>query len=232
MKESIDHDIPVLIQFTNQYQWVVVTGYDDTKTLYGFDGSQGYWGKSPAEPAGYEEGLFILPDWYGKLAHAFILGKKKKPIVKIDDAIRRGIQIMERMQERGYYKNSVAYMRNDENFNDLGDNELLQMRNRISSWIGQPIDQRAVMGWCMNPLRNSKELDNKIVAFNAVHGLCWTSHDVLWIAWKALGEFMGDEPLNWARGLQSKIVRNAIADCFDIVCRHDESILSNLKGAF
>jgi hypothetical protein len=232
IKDSIDRDIPVLIQFTNQYQWVVVSGYDDTKTLYGYDGSQGYWGKSPAEPAGYEDGLFILPDWYDKLAHAFILGKKKNPGVIIDDVFRRGIQIMERMQERGYYKNSVAFMRNDDNFRDLSDEQLLHLRSRISKWIGQPIDQRAVLGWSMNPLRQGKELNNKMVAFHAVHGLSWTTHDVLWIAWKAIGEYMGGELLDWAKGLQSKIVRNAIADCFDMVCRHDEDILSNLKEAF
>lgn len=232
VKDSIDRDIPVLMQLMKGYQWVLITGYDDNKAFYGFDGSQGYWGKSPAEPEGYEDGLFILPDWYEKLAHAFILGNKKNSGLTIDDVFRRGIQIMERMQEKSYFKNSISYMRNDENFNNLDNEQLLLMRSRISKWIGQPIDQRAVLGWCMNPLRKGKELDKKIVAYNAVHGLCWTTHDVLWIAWKALGEYMGGEPLDWANGLKSKIVRNAIADCFDIVCRHDEGILGNLKDAF
>lgn len=232
IKDSIDRDIPVLIQYVNQYQWVIVTGYDDKMTLYGYDGSQGYWGKSPAEPEGYEDGLFIQPDWYEKMAHAFILGKKKKPGVTLDDVFQRGIQIMEQMQQKGYYKNSAAFMRNDDNFKDLSDHHLLNMRKRIAQWIGHPIDQRAVLGWSMNLLRNSKELNNKIVAFNAVHVLCWTTHDVLWIAWKALGEYMDGDPLDWAKGLQNKIIRNAIADCFDIVCRGDERILSSLKQHF
>lgn len=58
------------------------------------------------------------------------------------------------------------------------------------------------------------------------------SHDVLWIAWKALGEYMDGEPIDWAKNLQFKVVRNMIADCFDIVCHGDESILHHLKEGF
>lgn len=39
-----------------------------------------------------------------------------------------------------------------------------------------------------------------------------TTHDVLWIAWKSLGEYMSGEQLDWANGLKNKIVRNAIVD--------------------
>ena len=49
-------------------QRVLVTGYDDEGTLYGLDGSCGYWGVSAAEPSGYEGELFVLPDWSDKLA--------------------------------------------------------------------------------------------------------------------------------------------------------------------
>lgn len=232
IKASVDRDVPVLIQLMYKYQWILVTGYDDTGALYGFDGAQGYWGESPAKPVGYEDGLFILPDWYEKMAHAFILLKKKQSNVTIQDVFKRGIKIMESMHEKGYFRNSVEYMRNDLNFENLNDENILKMRNRISQWIGQPIDQRAVMGWCMNPLRIGKELNKEILAFNAVHGLCWTTHDVLWIAWNAIGEFKGGDPLDWANGLKNKTIRNSIADCFDIVCRHDEGILGNLKEAF
>ncbi|MDF2800998.1 MAG: hypothetical protein K0S61_901 [Anaerocolumna sp.] len=232
IKASIDQDIPVIIQFKKDYQWVTITGYDDNKTLYGLDGSQGYWGKSPAKPTAYEDGLFIMPDWYNKMAHAFILGKKKETKLTIEDVFIRGIQIMEFIQKRGYYKNSVSFMRNDDNFLKLDENQLLQMRDRISMWIGQPIDQRAVLGWSMKNLSNSSATNDKIITYNRVNDLCKTSHDVLWIAWKALGEYMDGEPIDWAKNLQFNVVRNMIADCFDIVCRGDESILHHLKESF
>lgn len=106
------------------------------------------------------------------------------------------------------------------------------MRDRISGWIGQPIDQRAMLGDAMNPLRTGKELNKEIAAFNAVYSLCWTSHDVLWIAWRGIGEYMDGDKLEWARGLKNKTIRRMIADCFRMVCDHDEYILDNLREGF
>jgi hypothetical protein len=233
IKSSIDKDIPVLTLFGDIYQWVLITGYDDEGALYGYDGSQGYWGKPYAQPAGYDEtGIFFMPDWYEKKGHAFILGAKKESIVTIQDVFKRGIKIMESMQEKKFYSNSVEYMLNDANFDNLNDDGLLKMRDRISGWIGQPIDQRAMLGYAMNPLRMDKEPNREIVAFNAVHRLCWTSHDVLWIAWRAIGEYMGGDTLDWSRGLKNKTVRRMIADCFKMVCDHDKYMLDELKEVF
>lgn len=67
----------------------MLPGYDEEGTLYGLDGSQGYWGASPAEPSGYEGELFVLPDWSDKLAHAFVLGKRKEPGLTVDDITGR-----------------------------------------------------------------------------------------------------------------------------------------------
>jgi hypothetical protein len=232
IKNSVDKDIPVLLQLTHKYQWVLITGYDDC-ALYGFDGSQGYWGESPAKPTGYDEnGMFILPDWYEKMAHVFILGKKKPPTVNIHDVFRRAIKIMESMKEKRYFRNSVEYMRNDANFDNLNDEELIKMRDRISQWIGQPIDQRAMLGYGMNPLRIGKALNQEIEALNGVHELCWRTHDVLWISWKGIGEYMGGVKLEWARGLKNKVIRNMIADCFNLVCDSDDMILDYLRNGF
>ena len=232
IKTSIDKDIPVLIQLTHKYQWILVTGYDSC-TLYGFDGSQGYWGESPAKPTGYDEnGMFILSDWYEKMAHAFILGKKKQPTVNIQDVFKRAVKIMESMKVKRYYRNSVDFMRNDANFYNLSDNDLINIRDRISQWIGQPIDQRAMLGYGMNPLRIENTLNKEIIALNGVHELCWRTHDVLWIPWKGIGEYMGGDKLEWAKGLENKTIRNMIADCFNMVCDNDDMILDYLKEGF
>lgn len=95
IKASIDQDIPVLALFGRVYQWVLVTGYDENATLYGLDGAQS-WGEPDAASAGYDEnGLFIMPDWYEKAGHAFVLGAKKEPTVTMRDVCKRGTRIME-----------------------------------------------------------------------------------------------------------------------------------------
>ena len=232
--ESINKDIPVLVQFKYQKQWVLITGYEgNNEILLGLDGSQGYWGKSAANPDSYEKGLFVMIDWYEKLSHAYILGEKKSPTKDIRDVFKRGIKIMQSMQTKGYYRNSVDYVRKDVNFMNLSDDKLLEIRNRIAKWIGQPIDIRAMTGSAMNPIKNDKALGVKeTVALHKVHGLCWTVHDVLWIAWFAIGQYKKGNKLDWAKGLQNQVIRNVVADCMDFVNRHDEMILSALKEAF
>lgn len=233
IKASIDKEIPVLALFGEIYQWVLITGYDDDGALYGYDGAQGYWGKPVNEPAGYDEnGLFVMPDWYEKKGHAFILGDKKEPTVSMQDVFKRGIKIMESMKEKGYYKNTVDFMLNDANFDSLTDDELIKMRDRISAWIGQPIDQRAMLGSAMNPLRANRPPDKETIALNEVNRLCWTMHDVLWIAWRAVGEYMGGDKLDWAKGLKNKTIRRAIADCFAFIRDHDDYMLDELKKGF
>jgi len=233
IKTSIDRDVPVLALFGRLYQWVLVTGYDDDGVLYGLDGSQGYWGNPTAQPAGYDEnGLFIMPDWYEKAGHAFLLGAKKPPSITMQEVFARGIRIMEAMATKKYYSNSVDFMLNDANFENLTDAELLVMRDRIAGWIGQPIDQRAMLGSAMNPLRFGEQPSKEIIAMNEVNRLCWTIHDVLWIAWRGIGEYMGGDPLDWARGLKNKAIRRMIADCFAFVRDHDEYMLEALRNGY
>lgn len=55
---------------------------------------------------------------------------------------------------------------------------------------------------------------------------------LLWVAWKAIGEYMAGAPIEWAGGLKNKTIRSVIADCFEIVKRHDEMILEHLKKGF
>ena len=89
-----------------------------------------------------------------------------------------------------------------------------------------------MLGYAMNPLRIGKEPNKEIVAFNEVNRLCWTSHDVLWIAWRGVGEYMDGDKLHWAKGLKNKTIRRMIADCFVFVSDHDEYMLDELKKGF
>ncbi len=233
IKASIDKDIPILALFGRTYGWVLVTGYDGDGVLYGLDGSQGYWGKPYEKPAGYDEtGLFIMPDWYEKAGHAFILGDKKESSVTMQDVFKHGIKIMETLKEKNYLRNSVNFMRNDSNFESLTDEELIKMRDRISCWIGQLIDQRAMLGYAVEPLREGTELNKETLCLNRIHELFCETHDVLWVPWKGIGEFMEGDRLEWAKGLKNKAIRNMIADCFELVCNNDDKILDYLKQGF
>ena len=71
-------------------------------------------------------------------------------------------------EKKKFYSNSVEYILNDANFDNLSDEELLIMRDRISAWIEQPIDQRAMLGYAMNPLRIGKTL-NKEIALSTLY---------------------------------------------------------------
>jgi hypothetical protein len=160
------------------------------------------------------------------------LGEKKQPTVNIKDVFCRAIKLMVNMQEKKYYANSVDFMLNDANFENLTDEELLKMRDRIAKWIGQPIDQRAMLVSAMNPLRAGQTPSKEVIAMNEVNRLCWTTHDVLWIAWRALGEYMGGDRLEYARGLKSKTIRRVIADCIAFVRDHDEFMLEEVKKGY
>jgi len=99
IKSSVDKDLPMLAVFSGKYHWQLITGYDDEGTLYGLDGSQGFWGKPEPAPAGYDEnGLFVMPDWYEKGGHIFVLGEKKAPAVTMRDVFTRGARIMKYMK--------------------------------------------------------------------------------------------------------------------------------------
>ena len=227
---SIDRGIPALLQLTHRCQWVLVTGYDDAGALYGLDGSSGYWGPSPALPDRYEDGHFVLTDWYAKLAHAFILGPKRAPGVTLDDALARGARILAWSRERGGFANTLAFLQDDAAVQNLDDAALTDLCMRLREWIGQPIDMRATLGWATNPMRLGQPPSRRTRALDAVHQLCWTTHDVLWIAWHLVGMYLPGEAEAWAQGLRDPAKRRALADCVDIVCRHDEGILEQLRA--
>ena len=233
IKALVDREIPVLAYFGKKYEWVLVTGYDGKQALYGFDGSQGYWGSPAVLPAGYEDdGLFVMPDWYEKGGCAILLGEKKAPAVSMDDMLKRAVFLMEKMREHGYYRNSVRFMRDDSRFADLSDQALLGMRDRIAGWIGQPIDQRAMLGEAVKQLCAHKELTRKILFLNRIHELCWQTHDVLWVPWRGIGEYMEGDRITWAKGLRNKSVRNMVAGCMEMVCNNDDRILEYCKKAY
>lgn len=241
IRRSIDADNPVLMQFEQGLQWVVITGYDDEGSLYGYDGSYGYWSSSKAEPDSYDGNVFHLASWYPKMLRAIVLGDTFTPTVTMTDAYRRDLGIME--YTAGLFERSEQYVRDDGNFAGLDLDGLVRMRDRISQFIGLPIDMRSVVSWHIPVppervlLRYSDDLMNSPVGAcerehlsSTLNSCCCYIHDTLWIAWRAVGEFMGGAKEDWGRELSDPAIRRVVADVIGIVAHYDRDIHDVLKA--
>jgi len=240
IKNSIDCNKPLLMQFGQGLSWVVVTGYDDDGGIYGYDGSYEYWGKNLAEPDSYDGKLFLMADWHTKMTQMIILGEPFEPTVTMTDVYRRAARIME--HTNGLFTRSEQYMLDDANFADLDADSLVRMRDRISQFIGLPIDMRSVVSWHIPvPLekvltRHSKQLSKSNIdpceqdyLFTMLNWGCCYIHDTLWIAWRMVGEFMDGAKEDWGQRLSDPAIRRVVADVIGIVAHYDRDIYDVLK---
>jgi len=227
IKTSVGKNKPVLFQLNEMVgHWMIIIGYDDDNmTLYGYDGSFGYWGKNPINSCEYEDKYFFTNNWYEYLNKIVIFGDRKEPSLDMKAVYSRASKIMQEMQEKKYFQNSHAFMMDDSNFVGKSLDELITIKKNISQWIGLPIDMRSVLCWHINV----KQSDPWYYYLKAIDSYCCGTHDILWIAWRAIGEYMDGEEKYWARGLENKIVRRAIADVIEIVAKNDVLILERLK---
>ncbi len=229
IRHSIDANRPVLMNFGTFYDWFAITGYDDENgRLYGYDVSQDNRDIFPAAE-GYEDGMFYLKGWYGEMTEAVVVTGKAAPSVTYDDVFRRMIHILETMQEKGFFKRSAEYLRNDVNFENYDNGNYSKLAQRIDGFIGLPIDQRAVTSWCFDYLTRVEELKEKWQFFKRISALYNNTHDICWIAWRMVGAYGTAPKDECVKALASPIVRRAIADIIDIVRNNDESVLSCLR---
>lgn len=240
IRNSIDYDKPVLMQFEQGLSWVVVTGYDDDGCIYGYDGSYEYWGRNLAEPDSYGGKLFRMADWHAKMTQMIILSEPFEPTMTMTDVYCRAAKIME--HTCGLFTRSEQYMLDDANFVDLDADSLVKMRDRISQFIGLPIDMRSVVSWHIPVpsdkvlIRHSKQLSESDIdpcerehLFTMMNWACCYIHDTLWIAWRAVGEFMGGTKEEWGQRLSDPAIRRVVADVIGIVAHYDRDIYDVLK---
>lgn len=227
VKQSIDANRPVLVNFGSLYDWFPIIGYDDeTDQFYGYDGFKDNWDKSAAE--GYEDGMFYLSRWYEEMTEAVVVTGKSTPRVTFDDVFRRMIQILETMVDKGYFKHSAEYLRDNANFKNYDDVKYAQLAERIVQFIGLPIDQRNVISKCFEGLPQVEALKDKWQHFKRITALYNNTHDICWIAWRMVGAFGTAPEDECVKALASPIVRRAIADLIDIVGNNDKLVLSCL----
>jgi len=229
VKRSIDTDRPVMMNFGPYYDWFAVTGYDDEAgRLYGCDGSQGYWGPFPAAE-GYENELFYMSRWYEEMTEAVVITGKTTPSVTYDDVFQRMIRILETMLEKGDFKRSASYLRENANFENYDEEKCRQLAQRIDMFIGLPIDQRPVASWCFYRLTQVDALEDKWQFFKRIIELYDNTHDICFLAWRMVGASGTAPKEEVVKALASPIVRRAIADVIDIVRNNDELVLRCLR---
>ncbi|MCL1887488.1 MAG: C39 family peptidase, partial [Kiritimatiellaeota bacterium] len=130
VKNSIDASRPALMNFGPLHNWYVVTGYDaETGRLYFRDVSQINVEGFPA--GGEREGdSLCLGGWHEAMTDAVVVTGKAAPAVSYDDVFKRMIHIFETMQEKGYFKNSAAFLRDNANFENYDDEKFAQLAQR------------------------------------------------------------------------------------------------------
>lgn len=229
IKQSIDADRPVLLNFGLYYDWFPVTCYDDeTDRLYGYDCLQDSWDKYTAAE-GYEDGMFYLTRWYEEMTEAVVITGRTEQSITYDDMFQRMIRILETMLENGYFKRSADFLLDNANFENYDDEQYRQLAHRIEMFIGLPMDQRNVTLLCFNNLAQDKTQKDKWQYFKRISSLYDNTLNICWIAWRMVGAF-GTAPADeCAKALVSPIVRRAISDIINIVRNNDELVLSCLR---
>ena len=114
IKKSIDADRPVLMNFGPHYTWCVIIGYDDQNgAIYGLGGNAGWNDYWKDKPDSYEGDMFVISQWYEHMTETVIITGKTAPTVIYDDVFKRIINMLETMDETGYFKRTVDYLEND-----------------------------------------------------------------------------------------------------------------------
>ena len=218
---SIDRGVPVLMQYRRNSLWLLVTGYGGNLELYGYDGARmAPHEKMDPPPDSYQKELFCASNWHENAKRVVILGEKCEPTATLADAIARNERIMRPIFEQNYYQAAADYIRDDKNFK--GRVKLRRQAERISGFIGVPINARSVTAWFSETLMNSGDAKTR-ECFGALAHLCSEMHDICWVAWHAVGTYKR-KPRRYIRLLADPVYRDMLAAVVERVGSKDREI--------
>lgn len=227
--DSIDHNIPVLLQYQADHLWLLVTGYDETMALYGYDGgsSAEFYQKMTPAPDSYDDKLFHATNWYEAMQRAVIMGEKSDPWISLDDVITRNAAVMQPIFDDDYYGRAARYIRDDGNFRDEETNLRTQAK-LIGEFIGVPISARSIVSWFMFDHLNNNCEDKHRQLFNWVAGCCCDIHNICWVAWRGVGLFEPQSERFHAK-LADSLYRKMLAEVVELVGIKDRQIYESLS---
>lgn len=223
--DSIDRDMPVLALFGGKYSWVLVTGYDERGTLYGLDGHE-TWGEPYERPASYDgEGRFVLPDWFERRGHAFILKGKKPCAVTKRDVLCRSLRLMEDLQGKAWLRRSEDWLKDDRRFDGLTDDGLLAHLERVIRWMSMLTEQRSVCARAMESW--AKEFPALSRVSELMHQQC----RLLWQVWSTAVDARSVDRLALARRMCSRAVRQLLVQSIESFMACEEAIIREIRRA-
>ena len=228
IRDSIDDGMPVLLQYRADQLWLLVTGYDDTTALYGYDGGAyaDYYQMMTPAPDRYEGKLFHAANWHDAMTRAVIVGGRCTASVSMDDVVVRNASLMKPIFDNDYYGRAADYIQDGGNYRDEGDN-LRTQANLIDDFIGVPIGGRSIAGWfLLDQLERNCEAKYRD-PFARIAGCCCDIHEISWVAWRGVGRYE-QEPERFHAKLTDPLYRKMLAGVVKLVGYKDRHVYEGL----
>lgn len=230
IRESIDHGVPVLLQYQADHLWLLVTGYDDdTMALYGYDGgnSAAYYQKMTPAPDAYEDKVFHATNWHAAMQRAVIVGEQCAPWITLDDVLMRNTALMQPIFDDDYYGRAAQYILNDEHFRDEGENLRIQAK-LIGEFIDFPINGRSIASWFLFDQLGKGCAEKHRAVFEWVADCCCRIHEICWVAWRGVGYFERQPERFWQK-LADPLYRKMLAGVVSLVGMEDRRVYEGLR---
>ena len=230
VRDSLDRGMPVLLQYKVDELWLLVTGYDDTGALYGYEGGsyEGYCQRMTPAPDRYGGKLFQTTNWHEAMARAVIVGDKCPPRVSLDDAIARNAALMEPIFEHDYYGRAAQYILDEGNYRDEGDN-LRRQAKLIDDFIGGPIIGRSIVSWFPFDQLDNNGGDKCRKTLERVRDWCCDIHEICWVAWRGIGRYE-PQPERFHAKLTDPLYRKMLAGVVLLIGMVDRHVYEALRA--
>lgn len=229
IRRSIDAGVPVLMQYGTDHLWLLVTGYGDGMTIYGYDGGgyADYYKKMEPAPDCYEGKRFRSTNWADAMRQVVIVERKCTPTVSMDDVVARNASLMKPIFGSDYYGRAADYIRDEGNYRDEGGN-LRTQANLIDDFIGVPIGGRSIVSWFLfDQLERNCEVRYRDT-FARVAGCCCDIHEISWVAWRGVGRYEA-EPERFHQKLTDPLYRKMLAGVVKLVGYKDWHVYEGLR---
>jgi len=184
---SINRNIPVLMETLKG--WCIVTGFDTSGRLYGYDGTRACRPPLLQVDQHLENGLFAVTKWYEQTERIVIVGGETAPTVHDTDVFARMSRIIDAMQGGGYDDALVSNVEDDRYFGSLSPEEV-NLYRLTTSYADHHASTRAELCWGFD-LANwhfGEQTERQRILMRCICGLVGFTHDLCWNIFRSLGD--------------------------------------------
>ena len=228
IKNSIDKDMPVLMQFKKNKSWAVITGYnEELQIICNCNRNHSYF-RSHADDLSKDESdtHFLISDWYSELDLLYIVRDlPQKSELTIKNAYDRFNELLEFILDKGWYDKAKDFINDDNNFKDKSPNELKTICADIDKFIAFPIYYRSMASWCSDTLVDN---DNSVLSmrpyWSFISRFCTNTFQVCVNLRRLVGNKSTKPTDGYEMRLKDKTIRKVIAESIDIIMSNDRMI--------